>query len=198
MLAPAILGRLPNTTSLVDIGCGTGWLTERAEKHASTTVGIDVSHESIALARLRHPGRAISYVAESVEDFSCRKQKFEVAISNMAASSAPDLKAFLKAARRVVKRGAVFIFTVPHPCFWPLYWGYASHPTFKYERSFAVEGEFKIQREASIFLTTHFHHPLEMYVAALATARFSIEELDELTGRGFGFPRFMLIKARAV
>ncbi|MBC7705455.1 MAG: class I SAM-dependent methyltransferase [Rhodoferax sp.] len=197
VLAPAILKRLSNTNSLVDIGCGTGWLTARAEKHALSTVGLDVSQESIALARLRHPGRAISYVAESVEAFSQGRQKFEVAISNMAVSSAPDLEAFLNAARRIVKRGAAFVFTIPHPCFWPLYWGYASNPAFRYERSFAVEGEFKIQKEASAFLTTHFHHPIERYVSALASARFSIEALDELTGRGFGFPRFMLIEARA-
>ena len=197
VLAPAILKQLSNVTSLVDIGCGTGWLTARAEKYAATTVGIDPSHESIALARDRHSGHAISYVAESVEAYSRERQRFEVAISNMAASSAPNLEEFLSASRKILKKGAIFIFTIPHPCFWPLYWGYASHPRFKYEKSFAVEGEFRIQKETSIFLTTHFHHPLEMYISTLATAKFSIELVHELTGRGFNFPRFLLIKARA-
>jgi hypothetical protein len=91
----------------------------------------------------------------------------------------------------------VFVFTIPHPCFWPLYWGYASHPHFKYEKSFAVEGEFKIRKEASTFLTTHFHHPLELYASKLADAKFAIESIRELSGRGFPFPRFILIKARA-
>ena len=198
VLAPAILSRIPEAISLVDIGCGTGWLTARAAKHAHSTVGIDPSCESIAIAHQRHGGNCISYYAGSVETYSCKPKKFEVAISNMAASSAPDLQSFLAASRRILKKRALFIFTIPHPCFWPLYWNYASHPRFNYEKSFAVEGEFKIQREVSTFLTTHFHHPLEEYVYALSAANFSIESTQELTGRGFKFPRFMLIQSRAV
>lgn len=197
VLAPAILQRLKAANSLVDIGCGTGWLTARAEEHASRAVGVDPSHESISLARLRHPGRSIEYVAESVETFSRKRQKFECAISNMAASSAPDLQAFLAASRRILERGAQFLLTIPHPCFWPLYWGYASHPLFKYQETFAVEGEFKIQKEASTFLTTHFHHPLELYVSSLVGAGFSVESIDELAGREFDFPRFLLFAAKA-
>lgn len=197
VLAPAILKRLKTCNSLVDIGCGTGWLIERAEEFTALAVGVDPSHESISLARLRHPGRSIKYIAESVETFSIRRQRFECAISNMAASSAPDLKGFLAASRKILKRGATFLLTIPHPCFWPLYWGYASHPSFNYQTTFAVEGEFKIQKEASTFLTTHFHHPLELYVSSLAIAGFSVESLDELAGRDFDFPRFLLIAARA-
>lgn len=197
VLAPAILKRLRKATSLVDIGCGTGWLTVRAEKYAALTVGIDPSHESVALAHLRHPGRAICYVAENVELYSRRRQKFDMAISNMAASCAPDLHAFLAGSRQILKKGALFVLTIPHPCFWPLYWGYASHPRFNYRKSFAVEGEFKIQKEASTFLTTHFHHPLEMYLSGLATAGFSLGSVNELAGRGFSFPRFLLIEAYA-
>lgn len=197
VLAPAILQRLPNAASLVDIGCGTGWLTAVAQRDARITVGVDPSHDSIALARIRHPGREVKYVSESIEVYSRTSQKFELGISNMAASSAPDLGAFLTASRKVLKKGAVFVFTIPHPCFWPLYWGYASHPHFKYEKSFAVEGEFKIRREASTFLTTHFHHPLELYASKLTDAKFAIESIRELTGRGFPFPRFILIEARA-
>lgn len=197
VLAPAILQRLKSVESLVDIGCGTGWLTARAEAHASFTVGVDPSHESISLARLRHAGRSIEYVAESVESFSRGQQKFECAISNMAASSAPDLEAFLSASRQVLRPGALFLLTIPHPCFWPLYWGYASHPQFRYQETFAVEGEFKIQREVSKFLTTHFHHPLELYMSTLLAAGFSVESIDELSGREFDFPRFLLIEAKA-
>jgi SAM-dependent methyltransferase len=197
VLAPAILNKLPSASSLVDIGCGTGWLTAVAQRDAEITVGIDPSHHSITIARDRHPGRAISYVAESIENYSRAPRKFDLAISNMAASSAPDLSAFLTASRTVLKKGAIFVFTIPHPCFWPLYWGYASHPNFKYEKSFAVEGEFKIRKETSSFLTTHFHHPLALYISKLTYAKFTIESIQELTGRGFPFPRFILIEARA-
>lgn len=197
VLAPAILNELPKVRSLVDIGCGTGWLTERASKYAETAVGIDPSEESIAIGRKRHGGAGITYCAESIETYVLNGKKFDLAISNMSASSAPDLHAFVSASRDILNENAIFIFTIPHPCFWPSYRGYESHPLFNYEKSCAVEGEFKIQSEASNILTTHFHHPLEQYFVALSNSRFRVESIRELVGRGFRLPRFMLIKSRA-
>lgn len=198
VLAPAILNELPRVRSLVDIGCGTGWLTEMASKCAEVVIGIDPSGESIAIGRQRHGGAGITYYAESIESYSVRRRTFDLAISNMSVSSAPNFCTFFLASRRILKKNSLFIFTIPHPCFWPLYWGYASCPRFDYKKSSAVEGEFKIRSETSNILTTHFHHSLEQYFTALTSSRFRIETIRELTGRGFHLPRFMLIKSRAV
>lgn len=197
ILAPSILKNIPKVNSLVDIGCGTGWLTERAAANAARTTGIDPSKTSISIAQDRHAGPTITYINDSVESQSRMSKKFDAAISNMAASCAPDLEAFLVGSRRILKINAPYLLTIPHPCFWPLYWGYASHPKFKYNKSFAVEGNFKIQAESTKFTTTHFHHPLEYYVSTLAKSRLSIESIAELTGPGYNFPRFILIMARA-
>jgi 2-polyprenyl-3-methyl-5-hydroxy-6-metoxy-1,4-benzoquinol methylase len=197
VLAPAILKELPKVRALVDVGCGTGWLTERGAKFSEFAVGIDPSEESIAIARLRHDMPNITYYAQSIESYVLSGKKFDIAISNMAASSTPDLHTFFSATRGILKKNAMFIFTIPHPFFWPIYWGYASHPRFDYKKTCAVEGEFKIQSETSMLLTTHFHHPLEQYLAALTDGKFRIESIKELTGRGFSLPRFMLIKSIA-
>lgn len=198
VLGPAILDEVSRVQELIDIGCGTGWLTERAAKLVDSVVGIDPSEESIAIARQRHCGPRIVYCAESIEGYAREQRKFDLAISNMSASSTPNLQSFMLASRSVLKKNSLFVFSIPHPCFWPLYWGYASHERFNYQESCAVEGEFRIQNESSKNLTTHFHHPLESYIAALANSQFSIEEMRELVGRGFRLPRFMLIKARAI
>lgn len=199
VLAPAILTELPKVDYLVDIGCGTGWLTSRAAPHAKVAVGLDPSRGSIAIAQVQHAGASIKYRAESVEQYSRRRARlqFDAAISNMAASSTPDLEHFFSASRRILKKDGLFVATIPHPCFWPLYWEYASHPKFRYERSFAVEGEFKIRKQSTHMITTHFHHPLERYLSALANVGLTVEAVRELSGRGFAFPRFMLIASRA-
>lgn len=200
VLAPAILGELSEIDHLVDIGCGTGWLTSRAAPCAKTVVGLDPSRESIAIAKAKHAGDSITYHAESVEEYAHHRAclKFDAAISNMAASSTPSLKDFFSASRQILKKGGVLIATIPHPCFWPLYWGYASHPKFHYERSFAVEGDFKIRKQETHMLTTHFHHPLELYLSVLANNGLRVELLRELYGKGFNFPRFMVLVSRAV
>ncbi|MBC7489275.1 MAG: methyltransferase domain-containing protein [Glaciimonas sp.] len=198
VLAPAILNEISSVNSLIDIGCGTGWLTERASKYAETVVGIDPSEESIAIGRQLHSSDRIIYYSESIESYAVKGQLFDVAISNMAASSSPDLYGFLAASRSILKKNAFFIFTIPHPFFWPSYWGYASDPNFDYQESYAVEGEFKIQTEKSTILTTHFHHPLEQYIKVLCKNRFQLHSIRELKGLGFNLPRFMLIKVRAI
>lgn len=200
VLAPAILAELPKVHYLVDIGCGTGWLASRAAPNAKVTVGLDPSRESIAIAQAQHAGDSITYFTESVEQYAQRRArpKFDAAISNMAASSTPSLEKFFAASRRILKKEGLLIATIPHPCFWPLYWGYASHPKFHYKKSFAVEGEFKIQEQSTQILTTHFHHPLEQYVSVLANVGLAVEAVQELAGRGFPFPRFMLFVSRAV
>lgn len=200
VLAPAILDELPRSSLLLDIGCGTGWLTSRAASKAQAIVGIDPSKESIAIASTLHAGQAISYRADTVEQYSRRRLRpqFDAAMSNMAASSAPDLQNFFSASRRLLRKDGLLIVTFPHPCFWPLYWGYASHPKFRYEQSFAVEGHFKIRKQATQLVTTHFHHPLEQYLSALARAGFAVQRVRELSGRGFKLPRFMLVTSRAV
>lgn len=200
VLAPAILDALPRSSSLVDIGCGTGWLTSRAAPRARLVVGVDPSPESIAIAQMLHAGDSITYRAETVEQYARRRTRpnFDAAISNMAASSAPDLQQFFSASRRLLRRNGLLIATIPHPCFWPLYWGYASHPKFRYENSFAVEGQFKIRKQSTQLVTTHFHHPLELYFSTLTRAGFKVEAVRELSGRGFKLPRFMLVSSRAV
>ncbi|NIJ77537.1 2-polyprenyl-3-methyl-5-hydroxy-6-metoxy-1,4-benzoquinol methylase [Xanthomonas campestris] len=200
VLAPAILESLPRSSSLVDIGCGTGWLTSRAAPRSKLAVGVDPSPESIAIAQTLHAGASISYRAETVEQYARRRTRpqFDTAISNMAASSAPDLQQFFSASRRLLRKGGQLIATFPHPCFWPLYWGYASHPKFRYGSSFAVEGQFKIRNQSTQMVTTHFHHPLELYFSTLTRAGFEVETVRELSGRGFKLPRFMLVSSHAV
>ncbi|RZM05760.1 MAG: class I SAM-dependent methyltransferase, partial [Pedobacter sp.] len=198
VLAPAILNEVSKVKSIVDIGCGTGWLTKRVAKYSDFLVGIDPSKESIAIGRARHSAEGISYYEGSVESYVQSGKKFELAISNMAASSAPDINTFLMASREILVKGSYFIFTIPHPFFWSVYWGYSSHPSFRYEKSCAIEAEFKIQGETSSILTTHFHHPLEQYFKALTSSRLDVVSIRELIGRGFDLPRFMLIKCRAI
>ena len=197
VLAPAILKMLHLSPSIIDIGCGTGWLTIRASKFSQHIVGVDPSRNSIEIANNQNSNELTSYHSETIEFFSNSGQKFDIAISNMAVSCSPDLSSFLMASRQVLKKDGLFIFTIPHPCFWPIYWGYASDPTYEYSKTFAVEGEFKIQNETSSFLTTHFHHPLELYVKKIKSANFKIEAINELEGKGFPFPRFVLIKLKA-
>lgn len=198
VLAPAILKEIPKNNNLVDIGCGTGWLTSRTSLLSESSIGIDPSQESIKIASANYKNENTFFTVSSIEDFSKKDRNFDVAISNMVASSSPNLEKFIFASRKVLKVGGVFIITIPHPCFWSKYWDYADDKMFLYEECCAIEGNFKMQGVTTNYITTHFHHSLEKYVSTILSEKFIIESMKELRGRGFSLPRFLLIKARAV
>lgn len=198
VLAPAILKEIPKNNNLIDIGCGTGWLTSRAALSSRSSIGIDPSQNSIKIALENYKNEKTFFSVSSIEDFLKEDRTFGVAISNMVASSAPNLEYFIHASRKVLELDGTFIMTIPHPCFWPIYWGYLNDKSFVYEQSCIIEGGFKIQSELTDCTTTHFHHPLEKYVNIINSQGFVIEGFTELRGKGFSLPRFLLIKARAV
>lgn len=155
-------------TRVLDAGCGTGYLTEHLARTAQTAVGVDISGRSIKLARDRQAAPNVSYVKTSVESFARTDQpRFTLVVANMVLTTVPDLRRFVSAVSALLAPGGRFIFTVPHPWFWPAYWGYARAPWFEYLQEIAVEAPFRISFEHTSVQTTHFHRPLEMYSEAL-------------------------------
>jgi hypothetical protein len=107
------------------------------------------------------------------------------------------------AVSEMLKTGGHFVFTITHPCFWPAYWGYAGAPWFSYGEEIFIEAPFKISNEASDFVTTHIHRPIERYVNVLNSAGFSViamvepmpkAEIQALYPEPWHFPRFLGMK----
>lgn len=198
VLAPAILKEISKTSGLIDIGCGTGWLTAQAHLLHQNCLGIDPSKKSIEIANEKYGSASLKFFVSSIEKLSLNGMKFDTAISNMVASNVLDLNSFIKSSRQILEPNGTFIMTVPHPCFWPQYWGYVNDKEFSYSETCTVEGNFKIQNGITSHITTHFHHSLENYFNILTSQSFIVEKLVELKGRGFKLPRFLLIRAKAI
>lgn len=64
---------------ILDIGCGTGTLTEKISESGAIVTGIDASPEMIAKAKQAYPG--IEFFVKDATDFSFDK-KFDAAFSN--------------------------------------------------------------------------------------------------------------------
>lgn len=198
-LGPNLLRLLkPAGHRVIDIGCGTGWLTAEFSRRAESVLGIDPSAVSIQIANERHLRPNVKYLQTTVERFARENQaEFTAAVANMTLSTAPNLSAVMRSTARVLKRGAPFIFSIPHPCFFPDYWGYSDASWFRYDEEVAIAAQFRIRSERTDFVTTHIHRPLSMYLNALVSAGFVTHHCMELKGLGFDHPRFLIIRAIA-
>jgi SAM-dependent methyltransferase len=197
VLAPALMKLLGRTDSLLDVGCGTGWLSRLLSDNARTVVGVDPSRVSIRWARRAAPRKNVEFVNASIESFAAAHlEDFSAAVANMTFGTVSTLPRVLASIHRCLQADGILVFTIPHPCFWPLYWGYADAPWFQYNSEIAIAAPFRIESEGTALITTHIHRPLHQYFAALDSAGFELEQFRELTGKGFRPPRFIAMRVR--
>lgn len=99
---------VPSTGSLLDLGCGTGWLSEQLATHVHDITAVDLADEVIARARIRAPhirflaGDAMVVPADEV---------FDAVVCVETLSHVPDQAAFVKRLASLIKPGGTLILT---------------------------------------------------------------------------------------
>lgn len=214
VLLPCILDLSKNSdfSNVLDAGCGTGYLTYEISKKAKKVVGVDFSEENILIAKKKCSLSNTEFVNTSIENYakSCIHNYFSLCIANMTLMNVTSLDGVIKAISKLLKPNADFIFTITHPCYWPLYWNYFNKDWFDYKEEISIEAPFKITLDSdSKYVTTHFHRPLEMYIKTLLKYHFILKDLVEPIPaytdqvnlqykKTWKYPRFIGIKATVI
>ncbi len=196
VLVPNILKHLPsqNIEFLLDAGCGVGVLTNILTQYASRVDGVDGSKKCIDIAKEKFKKNTkLAFFEKYIENFNIEK-KYDVVIANMVLMDLVNLEAAIKQIFKLIKEKGCFIFTITHPCFWSKYWNYENQKKFNYNKEIFVEHSFDITSEKGSFKTVHIHRPLSKYFEIIIKNGFTIKAVEELYGKNFDFPRFLLIK----
>jgi malonyl-CoA O-methyltransferase len=98
--------------ALLDVGCGTGYLTVRLKEHfpQSKIIGLDFSPGMLKVARPKHEG--ISWVLADGNNLPFSDGRFDILISNLAYQWAGDLSGAFTQARRVLAPNGVLACTL--------------------------------------------------------------------------------------
>ena len=115
-------------TTIVDIGCGTGFLTYGlAEKFPYANIfGVDISHDMLKVARGKMGGRKLEagsgrchkkpyFFATDGSVLPYKNETFDIAASNLTYQWIGNLEGSFREAYRVLKPGSVFIFSTLGP-----------------------------------------------------------------------------------
>ena len=165
ILVPCIfeLSSQSDFTFVIDVGCGVGFLTKALANKAEYVIGIDMSQENIEISReLFGNITNIEFVNSEIQDYILKpkEKSFTLAILNMTLMTTLNLDEVLKSIARILKPKAHLVFTITHPCFWPLYWKYAFEDWFNYKKEIPIEADFtKSLQKRTGFVTTHIHRP---------------------------------------
>ena len=108
-----LIGRV-TSTSLVEIGCGTGRRLAALAEHAARVVGIDVCSGMLAIAGKKRvlSGRLVRADAGSLP---LPDECFDVVLSSLSLGYFPDLKRAIHEMARITKPGGKIIVSDMHP-----------------------------------------------------------------------------------
>jgi SAM-dependent methyltransferase len=106
LLDAAHIGR---GTRLLDIACGPGLVTARANMRGALSRGLDFSPAMLAIARQRNPG--ISFDEGDAEALPYPDHAFDSAVSNFGVHHVPRPQLALREAHRVLREGGRVAFS---------------------------------------------------------------------------------------
>jgi len=96
---------------ILDLGCGTGWLSAMLANLGSTT-GVDLAEGVIATAKARYPN--VTFLAGDILQMSLPANHFDIVVSQEVIAHVSDQDAYLDRAFRALKTGGYFLVTTPN------------------------------------------------------------------------------------
>jgi len=103
---------------VLELGCGTGDTAVRFVQQGATVIGVDASAESIVDARAAAETAEVRlelHAGDLADLAFLRADSVDVAFSDGALAQVTDLGRLFRQVHRVLRHGAPFVFSLPHP-----------------------------------------------------------------------------------
>ena len=202
---PRLMDEIGDVTgmSVLDAGCGEGYLARILAARDARVTGADVAGNLLALARARDPDGAITWrlgdLSQPAPDLA---GQFDLAVSHFVLNDVPDHRGFLATVAAALKPGGRYVFSMNSPYSFII----RGHITDYFHEDRAL---YRGLAERGIKVS-FFHRTLEEYVDAFRASGFTIERLldiltpegaflrrgDTLIPLGVQFPFFMVLSLR--
>jgi len=128
--APAFFEMLPDVNGLrgLDIGCGEGYMTRGAAQRGANMTAIDISDVFIEQAKKleEESPLGITYQVASAVELPFGNNDFDFAIAAMSLMDIAETERVIREAKRILRKGGFFQFSISHPCFSTSKWEWVS------------------------------------------------------------------------
>ncbi len=177
---PCILRHLKklHPQKVLDVGCGSGFLTHKVSQICTECWGIDQSRVSIDLAQKKYGSSKLHFSISEICKFHFPKD-VDVCIANMVFMDDPEWEQSLAHIFDQLPLNGSLLFTITHPCFWPKYWKYDDSSWFNYSEETYIESDFSITAQKHFGNSTHIHRPLSQYINNIISTGFTIMGIEE-------------------
>lgn len=189
---PTIRAMMPavNDFKILDIGCGTGELSEYlVSKGAFSVLSIDISERMINLAKRRFQHiSGMKFECCAFEDFDLQSNYFDLVVSSVAFHYIEDFSLICKKVCQSLQNGGYLIFSVEHPILtanktdWLL--DIHGHRKYNIVMDYFKEGERNAEWLGANVIS--YHRSFSTIINSLIDSGFFIEKIEE---QGFLFIR---------
>jgi 2-polyprenyl-3-methyl-5-hydroxy-6-metoxy-1,4-benzoquinol methylase len=175
----------PKRLSVLDAGCGEGYLSRMLAKAGATVTGIDFSAPLIAAAKEMNltDRLPITFDTGTVYDLPYAGDAFDLVVCNHLINDLQDPAEPIREFARVLRQGGRLIILMLHPCFYNAHAerDQATNGTIasSYFAERSIRQTFKVGGLTSPVANTAYLRSLEYYVGQLHQSSFVVTSLSE-------------------
>ena len=187
---------LPNLTrlvalkpseSLLELGCGQGFVLEKFLKYSTNLTGVDIGAELIEIAKKNNP--KITYMTASADDSKILSgETFDVIMIVLALQNMKNLSAVVENVARLLKKDGRVYLVLNHPAFripqnsdWIFddKKGVQARRVDRYMSEVEISIDMTPGKKTNKEMTKSFHRPLQVYSKTFAKHGFAITKIEE-------------------
>lgn len=170
-----------NPKSIIEVGCGTGHLAKKLAKNGREIIAVEPSESMFKIACETLKGTSVKIHKCLIENYPSPRE-FDLILSHMCVQTVSDLNGFFSSISDLLSKDSIFIFSIPHPCFYNNYKGFFSKEEYQYIMPQSKIISFSITKDKDQLIKgiPYNHRPIEQYIKALKTSGMCLTDLDEI------------------
>jgi ubiquinone/menaquinone biosynthesis C-methylase UbiE len=171
--------------TVLDAGCGEGYLSRILAQDGAETIGIDACPDLIKSAQelATDAGLAIDYHVGTVDDLPIRDGQCDVVVCNHVLNDLQDIATPFREFARVIREGGRIVILMLHPCFYSANAERSVNHRYptpdEYFHLRTIEQQFKVAGITSPAKVVMWFRPLEDYILQLHESGLYITSLSE-------------------
>jgi ubiquinone/menaquinone biosynthesis C-methylase UbiE len=199
-----LLEPLCKNKKVLDLGCGSGILSNKIRAWEGNVIGVDIAEEMIKIAKQTYP--KIRFTIANAQNLPFKNNEYDIVASSLVMHYFQDLNSVFTEVSRVLVDNGYFVFSMHHPF----------NTSFDVEKD--KEGKKVIVKpyfhnygyywEMCNTKILSFHHTFESIISNLRDASFRVDKLtecrpSEAVRESFNdyeftskYPTFVVIKAQ--
>lgn len=192
--------------SLIEVGCGTGHLSASLSSHMKTAVAIEPSEGMYAVAKQVVDGSIVQLFRLRADEYN-NSYPFDLIISHMVLQLVDNLELFLECVAQFMGKQSLFVFAIPHPCFYNEYKKFFDPSEYHYMKEQTKNVSFSVTKDphTKISGVPYCHRPLSRYFSVLKKSGLHVVDFEEifpkpeiqsLYGLDWNFPRYCVFHAQ--